>query len=72
MRIREKNMIENEAIQVIRKKIWSWYKKNKRSQLPWRKTKDPYKILVSEIMLQQTQVDRVIPKFEAFIKVFPR
>lgn len=40
-------------------------------QLPWRKTRDPYKILVSEIMLQQTQVDRVIPKYQGFIREFP-
>ncbi len=41
-----------------------------RHALPWRKTKDPYKILVSEIMLQQTQVDRVLPKYRAFIAQF--
>lgn len=39
--------------------------------MPWRKTKNPYKIFVSEIMLQQTQVDRVIPKYQTFIKQFP-
>jgi A/G-specific adenine glycosylase len=50
--------------------ILTWYDQNKRD-LPWRKTKDPYKILVSEIMLQQTQVSRVIPKFEAWLKAFP-
>jgi A/G-specific adenine glycosylase len=42
-----------------------------RHSLPWRKTFDPYHILVSEIMLQQTQVDRVIPKFNNFIEKFP-
>jgi A/G-specific adenine glycosylase len=47
-----------------------FYKKNKRD-LPWRKTRDPYRILVSEVMLQQTQVDRVIPKYQAFLKEFP-
>ena len=41
------------------KKILLWYSENKR-ELPWRSTKDPYKIWLSEIMLQQTQVDRVI------------
>lgn len=40
-------------------------------QLPWRDTTDPYKILVSEIMLQQTQAERVIPKYLAFIQEFP-
>ena len=39
--------------------------------LPWRRTRDPYKIMVSEIMLQQTQVDRVIPKYHAFLEAFP-
>ena len=39
--------------------------------MPWRKTRDPYKILVSEVMLQQTQVDRVVPFYNKFIKKFP-
>jgi A/G-specific adenine glycosylase len=39
--------------------------------LPWRRTRDPYKIMVSEILLQQTQVDRVIPKYYAFLEAFP-
>ncbi len=52
------------------RRLFSWYRKNKRD-LPWRRTHDPYAILVSEIMLQQTQVDRVIPKYEAFLKEFP-
>lgn len=39
--------------------------------LPWRATRDPYRILVSEIMLQQTQVDRVLPKYAAFLERFP-
>ncbi len=51
--------------------VWEYYKKHKRHTLPWRKTNDPYLIMVSEIMLQQTQVDRVIPKYEVFIKTFP-
>jgi A/G-specific adenine glycosylase len=50
--------------------ILAWYKENRRA-LPWRKTRDPYKILVSEIMLQQTQVSRVIPIYEAFLAQFP-
>jgi len=50
--------------------VFSWYKKNKRD-LPWRKTHDPYHILISELMLQQTQVSRVVQKFPAFIKTFP-
>ena len=58
------------TIPQFRKKILSWYKKNRRD-LPWRNTKDPYKILVSEVMLQQTQVTRVILKYEEFLKAFP-
>ncbi|MCA9369393.1 MAG: hypothetical protein H6773_00575 [Pseudomonadales bacterium] len=41
--------------------LW-WYSKHGRYELPWRKTTDPYKVLVSELMLQQTQVERVVPK----------
>ena len=51
--------------------VYDYYKKHGRHALPWRKTKDPYKILVSEIMLQQTQVERVTPKFLEFLKRFP-
>jgi A/G-specific adenine glycosylase len=51
--------------------VWSYYKRQGRHDLPWRQTYDPYRILVSEIMLQQTQVDRVIPKYQAFLKQFP-
>lgn len=47
-----------------------WYEENKRD-LPWRKTKDPYKIWVSEIMLQQTKVDTVIGYYEKFMERFP-
>ena len=63
----EKNII---SIQIFQKKILTWYEKNKRN-LPWRQTTDPYKILVSEVMLQQTQVDRVIPYYERWLKEFP-
>lgn len=57
-------------MQDITNAILAWYKQNKRN-LPWRKTTDPYKIMVSEMMLQQTQVDRVIPKYNNFIQQFP-
>lgn len=53
------------------KKILEYYQKHGRHELPWRKTDDPYSIMVSEIMLQQTQVNRVVPKYEAFLKKFP-
>ncbi len=53
------------------RELKSFYKKSGRTHLPWRTTRDPYKILVSELMLQQTQVARVIPKYETFLKRFP-
>lgn len=53
----------------IQTKILAWYKEHKRD-LPWRKTRDPYKILVSEVMLQQTQVSRVVDKYNQFLKLF--
>ncbi|MBP9748862.1 A/G-specific adenine glycosylase [Patescibacteria group bacterium] len=53
-----------------RKAILCWYAVHQRD-LPWRRTNDPYAILVSEMMLQQTQVDRVIPKFVGWLEVFP-
>jgi A/G-specific adenine glycosylase len=56
--------------QQFKKIIWAYYKQNKRN-LPWRKTRDPYKILVSEIMLQQTQSYRVEPKYKSFLQKFP-
>ncbi len=47
-----------------------WYEQNKRD-LPWRETKDPYKIWISEIILQQTRVDQGLPYYHRFIKTFP-
>lgn len=55
----------------FKKTVWDYHRRNGRHELPWRKTRDPYKILVSEIMLQQTQVDRVLPKYKEFLKKFP-
>jgi A/G-specific adenine glycosylase len=54
----------------FQERLLTWYAANKRD-LPWRNTSDPYNILVSEIMLQQTQVDRVIPKYEEFLQKYP-
>jgi A/G-specific adenine glycosylase len=51
--------------------LLAWYAREGRVGLPWRATRDPYAILVSEIMLQQTQVERVIPKYLAFLERFP-
>lgn len=52
------------------KRLLQWYSNHKRI-LPWRQTTDPYKIMVSEFMLQQTQVSRVIPKYLSFLESFP-
>lgn len=51
--------------------VWKYYEESGRHDLPWRQTSDPYHIMVSELMLQQTQVERVIPKYEAFIQRWP-
>ena len=47
-----------------------WYRRNGRV-LPWRQTRDPYRVLVSEVMLQQTQVDRVLPKYQEWLEKYP-
>lgn len=59
------------TLKAFQKVVWAHYKKNGRHDLPWRKTRDPYKILVSEVMLQQTQVERVKPFYIKFIRIFP-
>lgn len=61
------NKKEQEFVEIVHKH----YRRQGRQSLPWRRTRDPYCILISEVMLQQTQVDRVIPKYEAFLKKFP-
>lgn len=53
------------------KTIWHWFEMEGRTHLPWRMTRDPYAICVSEFMLQQTQVERVIPKYHAWLEAFP-
>src|SRR5687768_4711312 len=58
------------ARQRFRRRLLTWYKANGRD-LPWRKTDDPYHILVSEVMLQQTQVDRVLPKYHEWLEKYP-
>ena len=54
----------------VHARVLEWYAANARD-LPWRRTRDPYAILVSEVMLQQTQVERVIPKWHAWLERFP-
>ncbi len=58
------------AIALFREVILTHYR-NYGRDLPWRRTTDPYRIIVAEMMLQQTQVDRVIPKYHAFLERFP-
>ncbi len=54
----------------FQQRLLGWYDRHRRD-LPWRRTDDPYHILVSEVMLQQTQVDRVIPKYHEFLARYP-
>jgi A/G-specific adenine glycosylase len=58
------------ARQRFRRTLLAWYRANGRD-LPWRHTDDPYHILVSEMMLQQTQVDRVLPKYHEWLDKYP-
>lgn len=58
-------------ITAFRSVVFNHYRTHGRHDLPWRKTQDPYKILVSEVMLQQTQVERVIPYYKEWLKRFP-
>lgn len=64
------SMWEEEKILLFRQKLLTWYDEHKRD-LPWRRSKNPYHIWVSEIMLQQTRVDTVIPYYERFLEWFP-
>jgi A/G-specific adenine glycosylase len=59
-----------DAIRSLRRRVLGWYSRNKRN-LPWRRTRDPYAIWVSEIMLQQTRVETVAPFYERFLRRFP-
>ena len=54
----------------FQRRLLSWYRRHGRD-LPWRRTRQPYRILVSEIMLQQTQVERVLPKYREFLGRYP-
>jgi A/G-specific adenine glycosylase len=57
-------------LQEFQQAVWNFYKKNRRD-FPWRNTQTPYHIVVSEIMLQQTQTSRVVEKYENFLRIFP-
>src|SRR5258706_16123141 len=52
-------------------RLISWQRRHGRSGLPWQATRDPYRIWLSEVMLQQTQVAAVIPYYERFLRAFP-
>lgn len=54
----------------VQRRLLAWYRQHQRA-LPWRRTRNPYHILVSEIMLQQTQVSRVVPKYREWLKRYP-
>jgi A/G-specific adenine glycosylase len=58
------------AARAFQRRLLAWYARHGRD-LPWRRTREPYRVLVSEIMLQQTQVDRVIPKYHQFLARYP-
>jgi A/G-specific adenine glycosylase len=58
-------------VTLLQRRLLSWYRRHGRAKLPWRSARSPYRTLISEFMLAQTQVDRVVPKFEAFIERFP-
>ena len=63
-------LLNSRKLQNFRRQILSWYRANHRD-LPWRKTRDPYRIWVSEIMLQQTRVAAVLEHYRKFLKRFP-
>ena len=58
------------VVRAFQRRLLAWYARHGRD-LPWRRTRDPYRVLVSEIMLQQTQVDRVVPKYHQFLERYP-
>jgi A/G-specific adenine glycosylase len=63
-------VVRQEALTALQRELLAWGERTRRD-LPWRRTRDPWAILVSELMLQQTQAPRVVPKFEAFMARFP-
>ncbi|TLM70546.1 MAG: A/G-specific adenine glycosylase, partial [Actinobacteria bacterium] len=60
-----------EQVAVFRERVYERWRAEGRHDLPWRRTADPYAVLVSEVMLQQTQVARVLPKYEGWLAEFP-
>ncbi len=66
----QRHGISTSTARMFRSIIYDHYRTNRR-EMPWRKTRDPYRILVSEVMLQQTQVERVLDKYRDFLAAFP-
>lgn len=62
--------LDEATVQAFQTRLLTWFRRNGRD-LPWRRTRDPYKILVSEVMLQQTQVERVRDYYERFLQEYP-
>ncbi|MFA7643024.1 MAG: hypothetical protein WCY74_07075, partial [Sphaerochaetaceae bacterium] len=60
----------DEALRMFSDHVWAFYRARGRA-FPWRETDDPYRILLSELMLQQTQTERVLPKYELFLQQWP-
>jgi len=69
-RLRAVRLPTQKTIAAFQRRLLAWYRVHGRD-LPWRRTRDPYRVLVSEVMLQQTQVDRVMPKYREFLKRYP-
>ncbi|OGG61250.1 hypothetical protein A3C87_01480 [Candidatus Kaiserbacteria bacterium RIFCSPHIGHO2_02_FULL_49_34] len=63
--------VDKDRIAALRKTVWAFYRVHGRHNLPWRENHDPYHVWISEIMLQQTQVPRVLEKYVQFMKLFP-
>ncbi|MBV8198141.1 MAG: A/G-specific adenine glycosylase [Candidatus Eremiobacteraeota bacterium] len=63
-------MSQSAGVTLIQRRLLRWYQRNGRATLPWRAERSPYRTVVSEAMLAQTQVERVIPKFESFVQRF--
>ena len=60
----------DQSVRRFQRRLLAWYRKSGR-KLPWRRTRDPYRILVSEVMLQQTQVERVKGYYRRFLRRYP-
>ncbi|MFW9806898.1 MAG: A/G-specific adenine glycosylase, partial [Candidatus Thorarchaeota archaeon] len=62
--------LDQKTVESFQEEVMTWWVRNARD-LPWRQNPTPYQVMVSEIMLQQTQVSRVVSKFNEFMKMFP-